>query len=670
MTAPVGQTDSADSADSAKSAESAKTTKEALLGKVSPDRLSVSSQRIWILTFLVGLMLWAALSSLPTSASSRGGSNVAVQAALLCAVLAMFGLRSVPLRWIVRGLALVSGLLLARFGELGPLDGLQGSWRALLWLVALSGCLVLSPSSRTIPGVDAATVIRPDQLGSAGSSFVSVTDPESEPSSPRTAVPAALIIAAASLVVASALLFGPRVSNVFPVGPSAGDLIDQRDNRTNNALVARDSLDMTTRPRLTEQIVMSVRSPITAFWRAETFDQWNGSTWTRSVARSGRLVEDGRVVPSPEDLAAKNGEPTLQQFRLEVGFATAVPSAASAVQVDTPEEIAQRSDGTLWSPGAPLGKGTTYSVTSRQIPTDAAALRSTPSAAEAAQDGDRTAAAVMAQFAQPPTTTARVRELAKQVTASSASDFERVQALEGWMDANTEYSLDAPLAPKGTDVVDEFLFVSQEGWCEQIASSLVVMARAAGVPARLATGFAPGEWDATTGRFVVRERDAHAWAEVWFPTTGWVAFDPTADVPLAGTQEATPGANARDWREVTGALLLALGVVVLAAGPVLRWVRKQSERLRTKRRRRAVVRTRWDAAAEARLERIGAAAGRPRGAGETVTAYAAAVAVLLEDPRVIQVGQILDREQYQPDGAAPGPVPRESDFIEQVFSSH
>ncbi len=670
MTAPVGQTDSADSADSSKSAESAKTTKEALLGKVSPDRLSVSSQRIWILTFLVGLMLWAALSSLPTSASSRGGSNVAVQAALLCAVLAMFGLRSVPLRWIVRGLALVSGLLLARFGELGPLDGLQGSWRALLWLVALSGCLVLSPSSRTIPGIDAATVIRPDQLPRQDS--LQEDSPESGPQlrSPSSVVPTALIVAAAALVVASALLLGPRVSNVFPVGPSAGDLIDQRDNRTNNALVARDSLDMTTRPRLTEQIVMSVRSPITAFWRAETFDQWDGSTWTRSVARSGRLVEGGRVVSSPEDLAAKNGEPTLQQFRLEVGFATAVPSAASAVRFDTPEEIAQRSDGTLWSPGAPLGKGTTYSVTSRQIPTNAAALRSTPSAAEAAQDGDRTAAAVLAQFAQPPTTTQRVKELAEQVTAGSASDFERVQALEGWMDANTEYSLDAPLAPKGTDVVDEFLFVSQQGWCEQIASSLVVMARAAGVPARLATGFTPGDWDATTGRFVVRERDAHAWAEVWFPTTGWVAFDPTADVPLAGTQEATPGANARDWREVTGPLLLALGVVVLAAGPVLRWVRKQSERLRTKRRRRAVVRTRWDAAAEARLERIGAAAGRPRGAGETVTAYAAAIAVLLEDPRVTQVGQILDREQYQPDGAAPGPVLSESEFIEQVFSSH
>ena len=664
-------------------AASGKSAKEALLGKVSPDRLSVSGQRIWLLTSLVGVMLWAALASLPSGTTSSGGSNVAVQAALLCAVLAMFGLRSVPLRWIVRGLALVSGLLLARFGELGPLDGLQGSWHALLWLVALAASLVLAPSSRTIPGVDAATVLRPGQFSGDGSATGAATHSGSKPVTTRGQVPAALIVAAASLILAGALLLGPRVSNVFPVGPSAGELIDQGDNRADNALVARDSLDMTTRPRLTEQIVMSVRSPITAFWRAETFDKWDGSTWTRAEARSGRLVEDGRVIASPEDLAAKDGEPTLQQFRLEVGFVTAVPSAASAVQVDTPEEIAQRADGTLWSPGAPLGKGTTYSVTSRQIATDAAALSSTPSTAQAARSGDSVAEAVLAQFAQPPTTTARVRQLAESVTASSESDFERIQALEGWMDANTEYSLDAPLAPKGTDVVDQFLFVSQEGWCEQIASSLVVMARAVGVPARLATGFVPGDWDATTGRFIVRERDAHAWAEVWFPSTGWVAFDPTADVPLAGTQEATPGANARDWREVTGGLLLALGVVVLAAAPVWRWVRRQSERTRTKLRRRAEVRTRWDAAAEARIERIGTAAGYPRGTGETLTSYGDALAAVIEDDRLAQVGQILDRQKYQapPSAAALADTAMVSDginpetqqefeFVGQVLASH
>jgi hypothetical protein len=209
------------------------------------------------------------------------------------------------------------------------------------------------------------------------------------------------------------------------------------------------------------------------------------------------------------------------------------------------------------------------------------------------------------------------------------------------------------------------------------------MARAVGVPARLATGFVPGDWDATTGRFIVRERDAHAWAEVWFPSTGWVAFDPTADVPLAGTQEATPGANARDWREVTGGLLLALGVVVLAAAPVWRWVRRQSERTRTKLRRRAEVRTRWDAAAEARIERIGTAAGYPRGTGETLTSYGDALAAVIEDDRLAQVGQILDRQKYQapPSAAALADTAMVSDginpetqqefeFVGQVLASH
>ena len=96
------------------------------------------------------------------------------------------------------------------------------------------------------------------------------------------------------------------------------------------------------------------------------------------------------------------------------------------------------------------------------------------------------------------------------------------------------------------------------------------MARSVGVPARLATGFIPGEFDQAGGRFIVRERDAHAWAEVWFPETGWVTFDPTAAVPLAGTEEATPGAAAIDWREVGGALLLLVGLGALLGGPVRR----------------------------------------------------------------------------------------------------
>ena len=153
--------------------------------------------------------------------------------------------------------------------------------------------------------------------------------------------------------------------------------------------------------------------------------------------------------------------------------------------------------------------------------------------------------------------TERVQILARQITASAPTTYDKVRAIEAWLGAHVKYSLNAPLAPRGVDVVDDFLFRSRVGWCEQVASSLVVMARSVGIPARLATGFVPGTRDALTGQFVVRERDAHAWAEIYFPGVGWQGFDPTASVPLAGDAHpsgswlqtrATPRARVRSAR--------------------------------------------------------------------------------------------------------------------------
>jgi transglutaminase-like putative cysteine protease len=602
----------------------------------APDRSTISSQRAWLLTALVGVQLWVALSSLPSDPSRR---TFAAEAATLCAVLAMFGLRSVPIRWIVRSLTLVSGMMLARFGELGALDGLSGSWRVLTWLGATAAALALAPSSRAVPGRTGDLVVRADDVPRDAA----FDDAGSHAAPRRGGVPRALVVAAVSLIGAAALLVGPRAAQAFPTGASAGDLVDLSDARGDNALVASDRLDMTTRPRLTDRVVMSVRSPLAAFWRAETFDVWDGAAWTRSGPRGGSFVEDGRVEPAPFDLAATEGEPTEQQFRMEVGFATAVPAPASPVGVESAQPIAQRPDGTLLAPTDPLSSGTTYTVRSRQIPTTPQQL--------AATDAADVPAEVLEQYARAPIATERTVELVEQLTAGLTSDYEKVRAFERWMDANTTYSLDAPLAPKGVDVVDHFLFESQQGWCEQIASSLVVMSRLAGVPARLATGFTPGEWDAVGGRFVVRERDAHAWAEVWFPDHGWVTFDPTAEVPLAGTEEATPGAAAIDWREVVGALLAVVGVVALAYGPVRRRVRRWTERRAERRRVRQLASTRWDVAEEIRLEQLGRGAGRERRAAETLTTYSAALAASLDQPDLAESGRAVDAHRYS--GAPP-----------------
>jgi transglutaminase-like putative cysteine protease len=80
------------------------------------------------------------------------------------------------------------------------------------------------------------------------------------------------------------------------------------------------------------------------------------------------------------------------------------------------------------------------------------------------------------------------------------------------------------------DAVDEFLFGSREGFCEHYAAAFVVLMRAAGVPARVVTGYQGGEQNPINGYVVVRQRDAHAWAEVWLAGLGWTRVDPTAAV--------------------------------------------------------------------------------------------------------------------------------------------
>ena len=99
------------------------------------------------------------------------------------------------------------------------------------------------------------------------------------------------------------------------------------------------------------------------------------------------------------------------------------------------------------------------------------------------------------------------------------------------MGGHTSYSIDTPPLPAGADAVDTFLFDQQVGFCEQIASALVVMLRTLGVPARLGVGYASGDRNPFTGLYEVKASDAHAWTEVFFPGHGWLTFDPTANVP-------------------------------------------------------------------------------------------------------------------------------------------
>src|SRR5712692_8051903 len=117
------------------------------------------------------------------------------------------------------------------------------------------------------------------------------------------------------------------------------------------------------------------------------------------------------------------------------------------------------------------------------------------------------------------------------------------RAIEFFRGGRFEYTLQPPAL--GRNSVDEFLFNTRQGFCEHFASSFVFMMRAAGVPARVVTGYQGGDTNAVDGYMVVRQADAHAWAEVWLAGGGWTRIDPTAAaVPVRvelGITAAAPG---------------------------------------------------------------------------------------------------------------------------------
>jgi hypothetical protein len=124
----------------------------------------------------------------------------------------------------------------------------------------------------------------------------------------------------------------------------------------------------------------------------------------------------------------------------------------------------------------------------------------------------------------------RVRELAKRIVGDAVTPYDMAGRIQDYLRITYAYKLDVPPPPPGRDAVDYFLFEAPGGFCTYYASAMVVMLRADGVPARVATGFAMGEYDYTHNAYRVPLAASHAWVEVYFPHLGWVEFEPTASL--------------------------------------------------------------------------------------------------------------------------------------------
>ena len=223
---------------------------------------------------------------------------------------------------------------------------------------------------------------------------------------------------------------------------------------------------------------------------------------------------------------------------------------------------------------------------------------------------------------------APVYTLARRLESGAATPYTYAERVIAYLQNGYTYSTDPPGGLRYP--LESFLFRTRIGYCQQFAGAMALLLRMGGVPARVSVGFSPGTYNSATHLWVVSDRDAHAWVEVWFPGYGWVRFDPTP--PASGTAGST-GATSSGFNNRAGAapsatkrghagaataaharhggsfpawLAIAAVVVLLAALLGLLWFR-----------RRAV---RSSEALLPELERALRRAGRPVGGGVTLAA--------------------------------------------------
>jgi hypothetical protein len=137
----------------------------------------------------------------------------------------------------------------------------------------------------------------------------------------------------------------------------------------------------------------------------------------------------------------------------------------------------------------------------------------------------------------PPELPSRVHDLAQKVVGNAQTEYEMVTKIRDYLEANYTYTnTGVPVPGKNEDYVDQFLFQSKKGYCNNFSSAMAVMLRTLDIPTRWVTGFTDGQPDlnykGTRNRYIIRESDAHSWVEVFFPHYGWIPFDSTPNYEL------------------------------------------------------------------------------------------------------------------------------------------
>ncbi len=317
--------------------------------------------------------------------------------------------------------------------------------------------------------------------------------------------------------------------------------------------------------------LLTVRSPERHYWRAAVLDQFNGYSWERARTDIGQpalelptKVDRGSTAGAPAQLDSDwlvRTEFTVRELSSEFAIVPGAIRAVDGIEIDpTPS-------GSVFV-GDPLGEGDVYTALSYAPNPSAAEMRRAPDAYAPALARHTTVGlprTVPADVGPAPGFAPRIPvplrgegggelaarrlansrygevfELARRLTAGAPTTYDAVRAIEIHLRSEYDYVEDVPLTSLP---LRAFLFERRAGYCEQFSGAMALMLRMLGIPARVATGFSPGRPDGPD-RYLVRDREAHSWVEVYFTGIGWVPFDPTpaiapAELQVSGTDSAS-----------------------------------------------------------------------------------------------------------------------------------
>ncbi|MGL5079928.1 MAG: DUF3488 and transglutaminase-like domain-containing protein [Microcoleaceae cyanobacterium] len=352
------------------------------------------------------------------------------------------------------------------------------------------------------------------------------------------------------------------------------------------------------RGEMNPQIVMRVRSQAKGFWRVVAFDRYTGQGW--DISRNDQIYKlrrpgwtyQFRLLPPLTEAETRE---VVQSYTIISQLPNLLPAMPWATEVYYPtEELGVDPEGTLRSP-LELREGMTYTVISAVPYRNRAALR------ETSTDYPQKIQKYYLQV--PEEIREKVRQKTEEILANPnrvakndiplTSSYEKALFLAQYLKQNPLYKLQEapPFLEENEDLVEAFLFGYKNspegttitgGYPDHFATVLTMMLRSIGIPTRLVAGFESGEFNPFTGLYIVRNTDAHAMTEVYFPQYGWFAFNPIPGmdlIPPSIEENQTFSALQAFWSwvaswlpsPVTGALQTIFGTLIGAILRIVRW---------------------------------------------------------------------------------------------------